>query len=248
MKFFFKSKLFVLFLSTTFIGASIFHQKNTIQSIDEKVHQIKILFIGNSYTYFNDLPRIVAQMANDSQTEIKLKTKEIAKGGFTLSAHFFNADETLKVIKNGNWDYVVLQEQSVRPIENPKLFFEYVGKLNHEISKSGAQTILFMTWANKHRPNSIHEISKAYFDASEKNKTLVAPVGLAWETCRKKYPLIELYNPDGSHPSLEGSYLTACIFYSILLNEKPSGEIKGIEKETALALEEIAWETYKEMK
>jgi hypothetical protein len=236
-----------LFFSIQIISISFGQNADSGTTNNTEFEPIKVLFIGNSYTYYYDLPELIVQINSGSKPKFKVEVKEIAKDGFTLSRHF-NGGETLEVIRNGNWDYVVLQEQSVRPITNPKVFYEYIDKFNKEIKIAGAQTILFMTWAKEEQPETIEVISDTYLAAGEKNKTIVVPVGLAWETCRKEYPQIGLYDSDGSHPSLEGSYLTACVFYSVLTKQKPQKQLANINEKTTTTLQNIAWKTFLKIK
>ena len=248
--------LLLLFSQIAFISSSCGQTSDSYkpaENADSKVlsdgetETKRILFLGNSYTFYNDLPEMITEISNTVDGEIKIEAQQITIGGATLSRHY-NSMETIGAIKNGNWDYVVLQEQSTRPMESPDQFFESVEDLSKIIKASGAETILFMTWAKKHNPNSIKEISTAYWSACKKYKTLIAPVGLAWENCRKEYPQIELYNPDGSHPSMAGSYLAACVFYSILSNEEAVIPIKGIDSKTGTVLQKVAWDACHENK
>ena len=105
----------------------------------------RILFIGNSYTYFND--------GIDKQLEglaPSIKTMRLAPGGYTLEKHWNNG-KALQTIRQGGWDYVVLQEQSQIPVLDRKKFYDFAGKFDREIRQSGARTILLMTWE---RPDS----------------------------------------------------------------------------------------------
>jgi len=179
----------------------------------------RILFIGNSYTGFNDgidkhltglAPHIVAG--------------RIAPGSATLEAHWRNSD-TLHLIRTGKWDVVILQEQSQAPVIHTKNFSEYAEKLSEEIKKAGAQTILFMTWE---RPDSIQygvtaaNLSGVFTEVGQQLGVRVAPVGVAFFKAMQERPGLKLYSLDG-HPTLQGTYLAACVFYGVIFEKSPSG-------------------------
>lgn len=197
---------------------------------------VRILFLGNSYTHYNELPKIVSQLGK-SIHDFEIQTEQITPGGATLTGHS-NDKETLDKILNENWDYVVLQEQSTRPIDDPERMIESIKKLDRVIRKAGAETILYMTWARKSNPEMITEIARIYNKAAQCIEAKVAPVGLAFEICQKVYPEIGLYDPDGSHPSKEGSYLAGCVIFSTI-TALPLHGLDGIEKENTLKIQEV---------
>ena len=183
----------------------------------------RILFIGNSYTDYNGgVDRQLAGLAPNTQTS------RISPGGFTLQAHW-ETPATLEAIRSGKWDVVVLQDQSQNPVTNYYNFHEYAQKLNLEIAKSGAKTVLFMTWE---RPDSIQygisteTLSRAYTAAGQQLGITVAPVGLAFAAALKERPDLKLYIEDG-HPTPQGTYLAACVFYGLIYQESPAGNSYG---------------------
>jgi hypothetical protein len=170
----------------------------------------------------------------------------ITPGGFTLENHWNNAD-TLNAIRTGGWDVIVLQEQSQTPVINPKGFFEYAGKLNAEIKKAGAETILFMTWE---RPDSVQygvttaNMSKRYFELGQNLGVKVAPVGLAFYRALQERPDLNLYISDG-HPTPQGTYLAACVLYCIIFKQSPVGNSysAGVSDDERIFLQSIAAQT-----
>jgi hypothetical protein len=112
---------------------------------------IKILFIGNSFTARNDLPGLIAQLA--ATRGKSLQHDLISAGGASLRAHW-NAGKALNAIKNGHCDFVVLQEQSTLSIKNAKRMRENMRLFDEAIKGAGAKTVLYMTWARKHVPDS----------------------------------------------------------------------------------------------
>jgi hypothetical protein len=145
----------------------------------------------------------------------------------------------------GGYDWVVLQEQSTLPIKNAQRMKENVLLFEESIRESGARMGLYVTWARSNTPQSQAAITAAYRDAGAEAGATLIPVGPAWAEAleRKDHPM--LHDPDGSHPSLAGSYLAACVFFGVLFNESPVGsgvEVKGLDPDDARMLQEIARE------
>ena len=198
----------------------------------------KVLFIGNSYTDFNNgLDYQFLKFAPNSEAE------RISPGGYTLQNHWEDAN-TMQTIRTGDWDVVILQEQSQTPVTDYKAFAEYAQKLNEEIKVSGAETILFMTWE---RPDSIQygvttsQLANNYRFLGQQLGIKVAPVGLAFANALQERPTLVLYSEDG-HPTLQGTYLAAAVFYGIIYDQSPVGinYNAGMSDEDALFLQNIA--------
>ena len=188
----------------------------------------RILFIGNSYTYFNNLPRLVAGMAESAHES--LETEMVVVGGATLKKHWEDG-KAAAAIKRGGWDYVVLQEQSllgsplqaVPRVNDPKMFHEYARLFDAEIKKVKARTVFFMTWARRNLPETQDLLVDAYESIAKELHAIVVPVGLAWQAALKRNPNLVLHQLDMSHPTPAGSYLAACVFYSTLYDKTSLG-------------------------
>lgn len=197
----------------------------------EDKDEIRILFIGNSYTYYNSTPELVKAFIQEKFPEQEVKTQLISGGGMTLADHWQN-EGTLETIRTGEWDYVVLQEQSKLGmgvmIDNDmyfgqtERFFEHARKFDTEITKANAKTVFLMTWSVKDQPNEQAILTYAYTTIAKELKALVVPVGMVWDKVRM-IPTINLYADDGGHPSPEGSYLTAVTLYSTIMSDDPKG-------------------------
>src|SRR5262249_40662188 len=129
---------------------------------------IRILFIGNSYTYVNDLPKMLAALAKAGNQRPVVHDRE-TPGGCTLEKHWKDG-KAVKKITSAQWDYVVLQEQSQRPLTDRARMFEYAVKLDGEIKKQRARTLLYQTWARQNAPQKQTELSKAYLDLGNELK------------------------------------------------------------------------------
>src|SRR5919201_1774630 len=138
----------------------------------------KILFIGNSFTARNDLPELIARLA--AARGNGLEHRLISAGGASLRNHW-NAGEALKAIQDGGFDAVVLQEQSTLPVKNAKRTHENVRLFDEAIKAAGAETVLYMTWARQHAPESQQAITDAYAGIGRELGATVVPVGLTWQ-------------------------------------------------------------------
>jgi hypothetical protein len=183
---------------------------------------IDVLFIGNSYTFFNEMPSVLEQLSASANNATHVRCSMIAPGGATLEMHW-NDPKIRQTLKGRKWNFVVLQEQSMRPIENPERFGLYGGLLADEIKSTGAKALLYMTWSRKSAPKQQDTITKAYRTVGLENGCIVVPVGEAWRAVREENPEIELFANDGSHPTPAGSYLAACVFYAAITGKTPLG-------------------------
>jgi len=220
-----------------FFSCLIFHSCIlfvTAQSVTKKV-----LFLGNSYTFVNDLPQMIANVANSTGNTLTFDSW--ALGGYTLKGHFTNTTSISK-INTGNWDYVVLQEQSQLPsfpITQVQVdVFPFATKLDSVINSSNscAETVFFMTWGRKNGdvsncatwpPVCTYEgmdslLHKRYRTMADTNSAILSPVGAVWKYIRSNYATIDLYETDESHPSLAGTYAAACAFYATLYRKDPT--------------------------
>lgn len=206
--------------------------------------KIRLLFIGNSYTYFNNLPQMLADLAAASEPKIEVETEMVTVGGATLKRHW-DEGKALEVIRRSKWDYVVLQEQSTLgpaplvnnslQINNPKLFYDYARRFDVEIKRTGAKTVFYMTWARLNAPETQAALTSAYTTIATETKSIMAPAGVAWERALKANPELSLHLPDKSHPTPSGSYLAACVLYSTLFGKSPeglSGRLLGFQIDT----------------
>jgi hypothetical protein len=224
--------LFVIFISL--FASVIFSQQRpeatTQQSPRVEVH---VLFIGNSFTYFNNMPRIV-EAISETVDGPRIKTEMVAIGGARLE-DLWKQGSALAAIRKQHWDFVVMNEQSAlgggkvngeKRIGDPGNFFKYAEMFDTEIRKAGAKTVIMMTWKDKKDPDQIqNELNKAFVEFKNKmhGGPILAPVSVAWRTTKLIEPEIDLYFADNHHPSKEGSYLTACTVYAALTQHSPKG-------------------------
>jgi hypothetical protein len=205
---------------------------------------IRVLFIGNSYTYVNDLPAMTTWLA--SKEKRALETTMIAEGGYTLEQHW-KSGKAIATIRQGHWDFVVLQEQSTRAVQETASYQAYVRAFNLEILKMKAKTVLFLTWARRDMGNPLElqaSWTKQFMVMAKELRTRVAPVGEAWLKYLQAGSGLDLYQEDGSHPSYAGTYLAACVFYTTFYGKSPVGlaaSEANFTKNDALKLQQMAW-------
>jgi len=192
----------------------------------------RVLFLGNSYTYVNDLPSTFDQLAQSGGRPVAVAM--VANGGETLADHSASSD-SLGKIAAGGWTYVVLQEQSETPTTPAgRDYYTYPAArtLASAVESAGATPILFMTWAHRDGLASLglptyesmqQQIDAGYLDVAQELGVPVAPVGFTWYIVRHDHPDIGLWADDGSHPSTAGTYLAACVFYASIFGQSPEG-------------------------
>jgi hypothetical protein len=180
----------------------------------------RILFVGNSYTIRNDMPGMLKELAAADGIEVALEPKVFAFGGASLAAHW-NRGEVQRSLGEEKWDAVVLQDQSTRPIRALKSMQKHVRLLVTAINATAARPFLYMTWARKHEPDSQHLIASAYRELAQETGASLVPAGEVWREVGRLRPGLELYDADGSHPSIAGSYVSACVFLGSLLGRAP---------------------------
>lgn len=209
---------------------------------DMNARTIKVLFIGNSYIYTNNIPQMLQQIA--SSYGDTLIYDQSVPGGYTFEAHSTNAT-TLNKIKAQAWDVVILQEQSQRPAfpdaQVAADTYPYARILDSLIKQNNSctETMFYMTWGRKngdaqncqfYPPICTYEgmqqkLRERYMQMGLDNSASVAPVGAAWKAVRDSVPSIDLYTPDESHPSVAGAYLAACVFYASIFHRSPYGTL-----------------------
>lgn len=221
----------------------------------------RVLFIGNSLTYYNDgLDQHLNQMVNSSSLPINIEAQRTAKPNANLKSLWI-ASNAREAINEGNYDVVVLQEDI--PITNVETFHEYARRFVAEIEKSGAKPVLFMAWPYERLGwISMDEIAQAHFDIAMELGVDVAPVGLAMQQAMKEHPEIDMLSGDAEHPSIYGTYLAVAVVYATVFEKSPVGIaylppegwyllsneviVRGVTDEEAAFLQRIAWDTVQE--
>ncbi len=215
--------------------------------------RLRVLFIGNSFTFYNGgQALILEQLARSAKKMPPPVFDQVCVFGATLE-QLWQHSQALPMIRQGSWDYVVLQDYSLAAVKYREEMALYGGMYSKEIQAIGARPIFFMTWARKDYPDMQDQIAGAYTAVAAANHAPVAPVGLAWEAALKGRPTLTLHMKDHRHPTPAGSYLNACVFYSVLFHESPHGLTHRISEGSnvyislsnsdATYLQDVAWKT-----
>ncbi len=216
---------------------------------------VSVLFIGNSYTYVNDLPTLLATIASSNGDFVSHDSQ--TPGGATFQVHAGNS-VTYQKIQQEAWDFVVLQAQSQEPsfpdVQVNTSTLPFAQQLADSVYANNfcSEVLFFMTWGRENgdpqwQPISTFEgmntrLRNAYLRMADSVQGSVSPVGSAWRFVRENYPTIQLYSADGSHPSYAGSYLAACTFYSAIFRKTAVGTpfIGTLSAQDALNLQTAA--------
>ncbi|WP_051386086.1 hypothetical protein [Actinokineospora inagensis] len=193
----------------------------------------RVLFVGNSFTYFHNLPQQLAVLA---RPEVEVVPRMIAAGGAILG-ETWPTGPPAAALRAGT-DFVVLQEQSMlgggvvvddipRP-RDPADFHSAVRTAVADIRAAGAVPALYLTWARRDDPEAQEALTDAYVSIGSELDVAVVPVGLAWQAALSARPEFVLHDEDESHPAPAGSYLAACVFLKTLFNLDPRGRARNI--------------------
>ena len=225
-----------------------------------------VLFIGNSFFYYNDgMTSVFNGLITNADKNNKIRSTMATISGSGLSWHnvdaYFNPEGvgSYSFVANNEvrfndpkrklFDTVLMLDCSQCPV-HPTLapvFFEYAKKHSDTIRKHGAEPVLYMTWAYADKPEMTEGLAEAYTKAGNDNNMLVIPAGLAFAESTRQNPSLNLYAPDKRHPSRAGTYLGGCTAYAALFKKSPEGIAftYGLDKDAAAFLQKISWETVK---
>jgi len=223
----------------------------------------EVLFIGNSYTYQNNMPQMVSEIALSFGDTLIYDSN--TPGGATFNMHSTN-QQTLSKINQQQWDYVVLQAQSQEPSFSPGQVandtYPYAKILVDSIhdNSSCTEPLFFMTWGRKYGDQQNcavyppvctylgmqQRLRESYLEMALTDSASCAPVGMAWKASIAIDGTLNLYSSDDSHPSIYGSYLAACTFYTSIFKKSSVGSSSwptAIDSATAYSLQQIASNT-----
>ena len=224
----------------------------------------RVLFLGNSYTYYNDLPQLLTDLAADMGHVVE--TAANTPGGYTLQDHASN-DTSLDLIAESGWDFVVLQEQSQIPslpdFQVEADFFPAAEYLVNFIRDNNdcAIPLFYMTWGREEGdtqncdnwpPVCTYEgmqelLTNNYLEACDLNTSWCAPVGVVWEDVFLGTS-IDVFDEDGSHPSLAGSYLAASTLFVAMFGENPSTSVfdAGLGFDDSQVIDNAVWDVWQD--
>lgn len=214
--------------------------------------ETSVLFIGNSFTFMNNMPFIFKDIAESKGKKLYVDT--VVEGGKDFNFHAHNP-ETYAAIKSRKWDYIIIQGHS-NELAQPESVIDksslpFARQIVDSIHANSActQVVLYMTWGYKngnpkwsaiasYEPMQ-ERITAQYLRFADLLDARVSPTGVVWKALRANYPGINLYYTDNIHPSLNGSYVSACTFFATIFNESPlhNSAVIAIDADVRQAIE-----------
>lgn len=188
----------------------------------------RVLFIGNSLTYENDLPRMVQALSRAGGHEVVVAM--VARPDYGLEQHW-SGSEALARIADGNWDVVVLQQGPSSLDASRENLRLWTARFARRIRDAGAEPALYMVWPAASRHGDFPRVSESYRLAAGDVDGILLPAGDAWLEAWRLDPEVQLYGPDGFHPSQAGTYLAALTIVGRLYGHPLAGLPASLELE-----------------
>jgi hypothetical protein len=226
-----------------------------------KAKDLRVLFIGNSQIYFNDLPRTVEALAESApEDRPRIRTDRFVSGGASLEKLWnagTGAGTARAKILEEKWDFVIVQDIY---FVKPESFNKFAPLFHELIQKNGSRTVLFCTASvSQMYPKGFEELHDMHIALGKKLSIPVAAAGKTWLSYWGDKPTAEqrlaLYDPDQAHPGKKGSYIYACSLYTALTGRSPVGLTNRIPKQPAETVaeaeakqfQEAAWRVHQEI-
>lgn len=211
---------------------------------------IRVLFIGNSLTYVNDLPGTLAALARSGGDSLMVRA--VAEPDLAVIDHVAGQSNALRVIREQAWDYVILQQgPTSQPLYRDTLILA-TRRIDSLVRTAGGVTAQYMTWPSSGRPQLFEAVRTSSRLAAEAVGGLFIPAGEAWRVALEEDAALPLYGPDGFHPAPLGTYLVALVMYEALTGHDArslpgravvAGRTLAAEEATVRRLQRIAHET-----
>lgn len=198
----------------THLGTGEWDESDEDFSVPFEVHDVgRVLFLGNSLTYVNNLPLMVRWLATSSG--ITIESEAITNGGFGLIDHW-NVPGRRAAVQSGNYDVVIMQQGPSSLPESRDSLRAWTKLWEPTIRAGGGRPALYAVWPDKSRFFAFPDVSESYRLAAEDVDGLFFPVGDAWLETWKADPNARLYGPDDFHPSIAGTYVAAVTILAVL--------------------------------
>ncbi len=200
---------------------------------------LRVLFIGNSHTVVNDLPAMVAEMARATGRSLEYRVE--ARPGYGLEDHWA-AGTAQQLIRDHDFDVVVLQQGPSSLPESQANLRTWATKFAEVIIANGGRPAFYMVWPARDRPGDRDGVRTSYTNAAQAVAGILAPAGEVWREAWRTDPNLALYDADGVHGSLMGTYAAALSVYGMLFGVSPVGVpvLSGIAPGAGALLQESA--------
>ncbi len=206
---------------------------------------VRVLFIGNSHTSACGMADMFRHLCESDGRDRRFHVESCTGGAF-LADHA-ESERTLTKIGRDGWDFVVLQAQKYSTsgrYSYPVTGAVHLAKVAQE---HNARVLMFPEWRRRGHVAEGVRIHKLHESIAEQSGANVAPVGLAWDLALEQDPNLELHASDGNHAAPKGAYLTACVFYSVVVGKSPEGlsapEQCTLTPQQTSMLQSSAWES-----
>jgi|GEM_PF-6160775 len=243
----------------------------------EPPKSVSVLWLGNSFTGLTlegyNIPKMTEELVNGAKGRLTIgKADCVILWGKTLKDHWEfvpgqnNQESSLDKIRSGRFDIVIIQDylntdaaQSAHGShwmkdgeEQAQRYLDYLKRIVDEVRKAGAVPVIYAHHRNSDsEPENWDYIAEVFARGQKETGAIMVPAGSVWRKAFQEVPGLILHNlpEDKHHQGLNGMYLNACLFYSLLLNQSPEGcpTLASIPEETARQLQKIAWETMKDI-
>ena len=174
---------------------------------------LRVLYVGNSLTFFNDLPALVSELG--AMDGVGIYFESIAKPNYSLEDHW-REFEVQAAIESKKFDIVIAQQGPSALPESQVLLLNYATLLANHCKDNDTQLAMYMVWPSKDRSFDHDNVIYSYTQAAEKTGSLLCPAGLAWKYAWKVDPGLPLYTYDFFHPGVMGSVLAAMTIYGAI--------------------------------
>ncbi len=187
---------------------------------------MKILFLGNSHTYYNDLPALFKKICLEKGKDVEVSM--LAQPGVTYEWHLTQYTDLRFALVHGGYDYIIMQQAAHEPCPSKEETIRDAGKIIEMARAQGIKVIQTLPWARLGIPEEFEKMKDIYYTLCDKYSVTLNPVGLVFEDIVKHNPDIRLHWFDGAHAGPYGSYANALTTYMTLFG----GELDGISDES----------------
>jgi DNA-binding beta-propeller fold protein YncE len=181
---------------------------------------LHVLFIGNSLTSYNDLPRIVEAMGRARGVELDVHS--VVRNNASVQDHW-DEGTAVRMVESRRWDFVVFQHGPSASEEGRVALREAMALFAPKVRAAGGVSALYMVWPFASRPQDFDRVRETYALAAQDVSGLFLPAGEAWRAAWREDAGIQLYLPDGLHPTPAGSYAAALVIYAGITRTSPVG-------------------------
>jgi hypothetical protein len=186
---------------------------------------IRVLFLGNSLTYVNDLPAMVRAIG--AADGVKIQTKMMAHPNWGIEDHWEQGDAVAEIAA-GWWDVVVMQQGPSATEQGRVDLLTWTAKFGAVAANNNTCLAMYSVWSSSDRLEDFDDVYAHYKEAADSNNGQFIPAGEAWLHAWAVTPSLQLYGSDGFHPSPLGTYLAALVVYGGVTGRSPAGNTAAV--------------------